>query len=605
MSVSRADRKLEITLLQEKNAGTFARVYMARARAPGGLTRIVAVKVLRQKWADTQEILARTRDEAQLLARLQHPNILRVEAITEIEGKPALVMEFVHGADLGQLLTSLKERNDRFPPRAVYAVLECVLSALAAAYFKVPVGAEEPLRVVHRDIKPSNIMISVEGALKVLDFGTARFEDVERQAHTEAIRFGSLKYMSPERREGDRGDHASDIYGVGLLMLELILGETLPTPPIEEADHDAFVQKTVASVPDFGLPNTAWDASLVLTITRMLAYEPQARLDAQQCIPLFRQFKDQAIGDSLTAFAEQVVAPLSSTLNSEQETETADGSHFSLTEEGESTRSLDPEEALAELRDSTDIGSPHALLTGSTDRPAAPAGDVPSPVIVYPSEPRPGYAVHDLDTEDLPFDDMTEPGPAPVAIPIAQAGRAPTTSPTTAPAAPPTRVATAKPASTIVPALVYATIGCVVVSVVLGALSLAAFWFAKSAQPPEIASTDPAPTFDSAFEDLTQAIATDASGTSEISVELQAGDPTVQWIRLFNDKGDRLLTARPDASAQLSPGTYELRVKVVARSALSGEVSLEEDTFLSCKPATMGRVRCTDRDGNERLVIRP
>jgi hypothetical protein len=179
------------------------------------------------------------------------------------------------------------------------------------------------------------------------------------------------------------------------------------------------------------------------------------------------------------------------------------------------------------------------------------------------------------------------------------------TSPSTAPAAPPTRVATAKPASTLVPALVYATIGCVVVSVVLGGLSVAAFWFAKSAQPPEIGSTEPAPTFDAAFEDLTQAIATDASGTTEISVELQAGDPTVQWIRLLNDNGERLLTARPDASAPLNPGTYELQVKVVARSPLSVEVSLEEDTFLSCKPATMGRVRCADRNGNERLVIRP
>ena len=94
----------EITLLQERSSGTFADVHLARATDSGGLNRIVAVKVLKERWIETSDVLDRTRDEAQLLASLQHQNILRVEAITEIDERPAIIMEFVHGLDLAQLL---------------------------------------------------------------------------------------------------------------------------------------------------------------------------------------------------------------------------------------------------------------------------------------------------------------------------------------------------------------------------------------------------------------------------------------------------------------------------------------------------------------------
>ena len=97
-------RQYELTLLQERSAGTFARVYLAEATGSDGLARIVAVKILKEEWSGSQELLARTRDEALLLARLHHRNILRVEALIEFEGRPTIVMEFVDGVDLKQLL---------------------------------------------------------------------------------------------------------------------------------------------------------------------------------------------------------------------------------------------------------------------------------------------------------------------------------------------------------------------------------------------------------------------------------------------------------------------------------------------------------------------
>ena len=173
----------EITLLQEQSSGTFARVHLARATDSGGLSRIVAVKVLKERWTDSSDVLDRTRDEAQLLSSLQHQNILRVEAITEIDGLPAIIMEFVHGVDLRQLLEALDQRNMQLPHRAVYEIAEGIASALAAAWFKVPIGRSDPLRVVHRDIKPSNVMLSTNGELRVLELsqlGRERAGDAPR-----------------------------------------------------------------------------------------------------------------------------------------------------------------------------------------------------------------------------------------------------------------------------------------------------------------------------------------------------------------------------------------------------------------------------------------
>ena len=95
--------------------GTFAQVYLARAKDAGGLKRIVAVKVLKERWTESNDVLSRTRDEAQLLASLQHHNIVRVDAITEIDGRPAIIMEFVHGLDVAQLLNALGNRNEVIP----------------------------------------------------------------------------------------------------------------------------------------------------------------------------------------------------------------------------------------------------------------------------------------------------------------------------------------------------------------------------------------------------------------------------------------------------------------------------------------------------------
>lgn len=112
----------DLTLLQERSAGTFSTVYVAESRSEGGLARIVAVKHLKEQWTGADEVLDRTRDEARLLSRLQHKNILRVEALISLKDRPAVVMEFVDGVDVKQLFNHLVERKQAFPRRAAYRI---------------------------------------------------------------------------------------------------------------------------------------------------------------------------------------------------------------------------------------------------------------------------------------------------------------------------------------------------------------------------------------------------------------------------------------------------------------------------------------------------
>jgi serine/threonine protein kinase len=304
-----AANQLDLVLLQEISGGTFAQLYLAETRA-GGLDRIVAVKILRDQWSEHDEILRRTRDEARLLARLRHKNIVRVEDLTTLNGRLAIIMEYVEGVDLKQLVDHLVASGGAVPARVALQIAVASASALEAAWQRVPLGLSEPLQVVHRDIKPSNIMVSAEGEVKVLDFGTARSTQAMRSAQTGAIRFGSLKYMSPERREGDRGIHVADVYAVGLVLLELLRSAWLPLLPLDAADHDAAVREHVAALPDLGLPNADWDRALRGVLVQVLSADPALRPDAEQFARTLRAYADSATGPTLESFAADAVAPL-------------------------------------------------------------------------------------------------------------------------------------------------------------------------------------------------------------------------------------------------------------------------------------------------------
>jgi serine/threonine-protein kinase len=190
--------------------GGMGRVYRAEERLSG---RAVALKMLRPEWAAIPRVRQLFINEMEILARLEHPNIVRSLASIEVEDQLAVALELVEGASLRDLLD---ERGALSVDEAIH-VVACVAKALSAAHDHQP-------PVIHRDLKPDNVMVSVTGAVKVMDFGIAKV--LERANQTNTRNVGTLLYMSPEQIDARTIDHRSDLYSLGLLFYELLTGAT-------------------------------------------------------------------------------------------------------------------------------------------------------------------------------------------------------------------------------------------------------------------------------------------------------------------------------------------------------------------------------------------
>lgn len=225
-------------------AGGFGAVYAGRDTK---LDRPVAIKVLTRTLEE--QVMRRFRDEGRLLAKLQHPHIIQVYALGELDDQRAyLVMERFGSGSLSDHWT-----RGQIPPLSLaLSIIRQVLEALRAAHDS---------GVIHRDIKEPNILFDPEsGHIKLCDFGIARSSTpLMNQAETteEGVIIGSLPYLAPERLQGSRGDERSDLYSVGVLMYRLLTGWR----PFEEGPHERLsphvqITKTLTEPPTLpdGLP---------------------------------------------------------------------------------------------------------------------------------------------------------------------------------------------------------------------------------------------------------------------------------------------------------------------------------------------------------------
>jgi serine/threonine-protein kinase len=217
---SEATRKFHF--IREIASGGFGSVYLAKVIHGDGFSRLVAVKLLHPKWSENEEIASRMRDEARLLGWLRHKNIVDVMDLTLIDGRCAVLMEYLEAVDLKVIVTACLDHGARIPLRVCLEVCSAVASALDAAYTRPPYAGEKPLRVIHRDIKPSNIMVDEGGTTKVLDFGVARADFEQREAKTQELSFGSIEYMPPERLFFEPESPASDVYSLGATLYEML-----------------------------------------------------------------------------------------------------------------------------------------------------------------------------------------------------------------------------------------------------------------------------------------------------------------------------------------------------------------------------------------------
>ncbi len=179
------------------------------------LQRDVAIKLLRPEYGRDEAFVARFRQEANSAAALSHPNVVQVYDYGTDEAGPFIVMEYIDGQDLGEIL-----RDRGFVPSAAAARIAMqVADGLAAAH---------AMGIVHRDVKPSNILVSVAGQVKVADFGIARALS-EAQLTLPGQTLGSVRYLSPEQARGENVTAATDIYALGLVLSEMLTGRPVWT----------------------------------------------------------------------------------------------------------------------------------------------------------------------------------------------------------------------------------------------------------------------------------------------------------------------------------------------------------------------------------------
>ena len=134
--------------LREVASGGFGSVYLCKVVHADGFSRLAAVKLLKAQWTDNEEVVHRMRDEARLLGLLRHRHIVDVMDLTSIDGRTAIVMEYLEAVDFRTVSRELTEPGSRIPVRAALEAMAAVAGALDAAYNRPPIPGEKPLRVI-------------------------------------------------------------------------------------------------------------------------------------------------------------------------------------------------------------------------------------------------------------------------------------------------------------------------------------------------------------------------------------------------------------------------------------------------------------------------
>ena len=252
-------------------AGTFGTVCIALDLHTG---RLVALKVLKQAHLHRPRVIARTADEAAMLSRLDHPGIVDVAGLIYVGERPIVVMEWVRGASLEELLEMLP---DGLPVGVAVELILQAIKALHAAYETTPAGASSPMHIIHRDVKPSNMLLSLDGVLKMVDFGIARGDFEGKQAKTMSMVLGARGYLAPERLDGHDDKPSVDIYGLGICLYEFLTGKHVVLS-VHEAFHVEALESNIEKLRPPGLADAPRD-ELVSILESMCCYHESERPD--------------------------------------------------------------------------------------------------------------------------------------------------------------------------------------------------------------------------------------------------------------------------------------------------------------------------------------
>ncbi len=239
-------------LLHPLGTGGMAQVMVARSVNPGDVSRLVALKRILPRLVDDEVIVHQFLDEAKLGMKLNHPNLITIYDFGNAAGAYFIAMELVRGVDLDLVIYS---RHGLAPPEVVSAVLCQALEGLHFAH-ELKTDDGSPLGLVHRDLSPHNVMCGFDGRAKVLDFGVAKMKD-QRTVTLPGIVKGKPLYMSPEQATAERIDRRSDLFSMGLILYEALVGRRAFDKGDDTATMEAIVNDTLPR--PAGVPQPLWE----------------------------------------------------------------------------------------------------------------------------------------------------------------------------------------------------------------------------------------------------------------------------------------------------------------------------------------------------------
>jgi tRNA A-37 threonylcarbamoyl transferase component Bud32 len=241
--------------------GGMGEIFIGRAEGRGGFEKIVVLKRILQQNVSDRDAVRMFLDEARLMAALNHPNIVQVYDFGTAGGGHFFAMEYVPGEDVGRIMKAATLAGRALPLELAIGVIAEAAAGLHYAHeMKGPDGSE--LQIVHRDISPSNVLVSYDGAVKLTDFGIAKWNKRQTETRHGGLK-GKLQYMSPEQCRADPLDRRSDVFGLGILLFELTTGTRLfqgtsdfnvleqivhqdaPRPSTRRADYPPAVERIV------------------------------------------------------------------------------------------------------------------------------------------------------------------------------------------------------------------------------------------------------------------------------------------------------------------------------------------------------------------------
>ncbi|MEZ4815108.1 MAG: serine/threonine-protein kinase [Bdellovibrionota bacterium] len=264
----------DILLLEQLAVGGMAEIFRAKQYGHGGFEKTVAVKRILSNYSSRAEFKEMFRAEANLSALLQHPNIAQVYSNGQQGEHLFIVMEFVDGKNLRQLLSKTTDKGIPLPLDLICYIICETAKGLDFAHSFVDEKTGTPLGIVHRDVNHQNIMLSYEGAVKVVDFGVAKASDEDRHKTRAGVLKGKISYMSPEQVRGRKLDRRTDVFSLGIVLWELLTGQAL----FLEDDEIATLEKVRdCHVPPLKDINPEVSDELQLIVTRALEKEPDNR----------------------------------------------------------------------------------------------------------------------------------------------------------------------------------------------------------------------------------------------------------------------------------------------------------------------------------------